>query len=782
MSFGLLHLSMLLGLAGLGLPVLAHLLSKKKYDVVPWGAMQFLELGRNTRRRIRLEEILLMLLRMGVVAALVLGMARPWIAGGFLSRLVSTESRDVVLLIDGSASMGWEGKSVTPHAAAVQWVHGFLEDLRAGDSVAVFDCRDVLRPVIDPPTHDFALVRQKLNDLPPPAGSCNLVEAAAAALRLLNTTGNVSREIIFLTDGQARAWHPDEPERWQLLDDLRQQAAVPPKFWAVNVSGQTGRTRANFSLARLQLSRETAPPNLPVRIQTKLQHFGAEPSSPRKVFLEVDGQRIAEATLQAPSLPPGGEFNVQFERRFKAPGSHLLSVVLEPDNLPGDDRADAVVQVITALPVLLVDGDPQLDPTRSETFFCHAAFSATENETPLVAARTVRADQFIVPKVDEAAVVVLANVARVTADQATALAEYVRSGGGLLVAPGSQMHLGIYNQLLYQGGQGVLPGALLEQARAAEDPSGTRVNNASLEVPFLAPFRTEQGGDFTAARFTSFWKVRIPASAAATTAAATTASAATPGSEGAGESTAPVAQVLARFETGDPLLISREIGRGRVLLLTVPLDSDGSTLPAKQDFVPFLHELVFQLARGAAASRNVEAGQPLILAVPAGFTLAGSTFHGPGGRLFEPELTGDATHPTVRLNDTSLPGVYIFGPSRVSSPTAERGELFAVNFDRAESDLSALDEDEAKMIAANDRVQFITSLEEWKHASFSDASRTELWQLLLFAVLGLLVAELWMTHRLVQGGHTQDDADEPLPLSGVSPARRAHRKSPTASS
>ena len=163
------------------------------------------------------------------------------------------------------------------------------------------------------------------------------------------------------------------------------------------------------------------------------------------------------------------------------------------------------------------------------------------------------------------------------------------------------------------------------------------LGRTGLEVPFLAPFRTEQGGDFTAARFTSFWKVRIPASAAATTAAATTASAATPGSEGAGESTAPVAQVLARFETGDPLLISREIGRGRGLLMTVPLDSDGSTLPAKQDFVPFLHELVFQLARGAAASRNVEAGQPLILAVPAGFTLAGSTFHGPGGRLFEPE-------------------------------------------------------------------------------------------------------------------------------------------------
>lgn len=168
---------MLLGLLGIALPILAHLLSKKRYDVVAWGAMQFLELGRNARRKIRLEQFLLLLLRMLLIALVALALARPWAQGGFLSSLVSTQSRDVVFVIDGSYSMGWEGRSITPHAAATQWSHRFLEDLRPGDTVALIDARDEVRPVIESPTRDFSMLRDQLNELPSPGGSTNLAEA-----------------------------------------------------------------------------------------------------------------------------------------------------------------------------------------------------------------------------------------------------------------------------------------------------------------------------------------------------------------------------------------------------------------------------------------------------------------------------------------------------------------------------------------------------------------------------------------------------------------------------
>ena len=85
MSFDLINPWMLAGLGGLALPVAAHLISRKKYDVQAWGAMQFLDVGRNARRRLRLEEFLLMLLRMGMIALLAIALARPWMSGGIVS-------------------------------------------------------------------------------------------------------------------------------------------------------------------------------------------------------------------------------------------------------------------------------------------------------------------------------------------------------------------------------------------------------------------------------------------------------------------------------------------------------------------------------------------------------------------------------------------------------------------------------------------------------------------------------------------------------------------------
>ena len=121
-----------MGLAGVLLPVIAHLLSRKKYDIVDWGAMQFLELDPTAKRRIRLEELLLLLVRMAVMAVVTLALARPWIAGQWLGGWVSTQPRDVVLVIDGSYSMDWEGPGMTPHAQAVQFARQFLKDLRPG--------------------------------------------------------------------------------------------------------------------------------------------------------------------------------------------------------------------------------------------------------------------------------------------------------------------------------------------------------------------------------------------------------------------------------------------------------------------------------------------------------------------------------------------------------------------------------------------------------------------------------------------------------------------------
>src|SRR6516225_3127978 len=116
----------LVGLAALAIPIIIHLLNRRRYDVVDWGAMQFLQISETTRRRLLLEEVLLMLLRMGLLLLLVLAFAGLFFDTPMSLRLGGRSNRDTVLIIDGSASMLAHGEGDPPPAErAREWALDF---------------------------------------------------------------------------------------------------------------------------------------------------------------------------------------------------------------------------------------------------------------------------------------------------------------------------------------------------------------------------------------------------------------------------------------------------------------------------------------------------------------------------------------------------------------------------------------------------------------------------------------------------------------------------------
>src|SRR3954470_12791806 len=112
-----LNAAILLGLVAVSIPVIIHLLNRRRYDVVDWAAMQFLQVSQKTRRKIFIEEFILLLLRMLLIAVMVLALAGPVLGlAGWLAKLLEEpvfaklgldprEPHQVVILIDGSASM-----------------------------------------------------------------------------------------------------------------------------------------------------------------------------------------------------------------------------------------------------------------------------------------------------------------------------------------------------------------------------------------------------------------------------------------------------------------------------------------------------------------------------------------------------------------------------------------------------------------------------------------------------------------------------------------------------
>ncbi|VAX41189.1 hypothetical protein MNBD_PLANCTO02-2860 [hydrothermal vent metagenome] len=744
---------MLLGLAGITLPVLAHLLSRKNYDVVEWGAMQFLELKQAARRRIHLEHILLMLLRMGLIAFIVFALARPWASGGFLTKMVSSQSRDVVFIIDGSLSMGWEGKETTPHAKAIQWIHKTLEVMRPGDTVTILDAREQVHPLLQSPTRNFDRVREALEEIPPPAGASYLAQAVQQGVQILSTTSNLSREIIVLTDGQAYGWQVDDDNFWSVHRALLEQPAVAPQTWVVNVSEIPSGGIANFHVGELVLNREYTVPNFPIQIQTTISYNGGTEPITRRVYLEINGQRLKEKTITI-NLHPGGEQTVEFEHRLKTNGTNVLSVVLDADPIPGDNRSDAAVEITSALPVLIINGDPQSDPAKDETFFVLPALTPLASATPWVQANVIRWDRITAEDLKKVEVVILANVPRIDETVATLLTNFVRRGGGLLIAPGNLVEPGFYNRMLSTPKHPLLP-AKFDSIKKDNSQilSGVRLLDSSLKLPWLERFKQEQQGDFPDVRFSKWWKLDVLQ----------------PIAEGGNEEgiekelndsifseTKPV--VIAELGIPTPLMVTKNVGRGRVLQLAVPIDADWSTLPTKHDFVTFLHEAVFYLAKGKTV-RNLHVGTPIVVPVSSNFSTKTDHFQNPAQKELSPIVTGDDIETFARLDETTLPGVYylIQKNNSTNNKQALQKQSFVLNYDHKESNFTPLSDVEKETLSENGNLQFIQTQKQLQEEWLTDQSRAEFWHILLLLFLVILVAEVYMTRRLVQGGHAVVD-------------------------
>ncbi|WP_197440887.1 BatA domain-containing protein [Thalassoglobus neptunius] len=761
MSFGFLNILMLTGLAAVALPVLAHLISRRRFEVVEWGAMQFLKLGQRTRRKIRLQDFLLLLIRMLILGLLALALSRPWGRGAIFGSFAPAVSRDVVFVIDGSGSMGWESDDGIPHQRAIQWVFDALEELNPGDTVSLIDARTQTRRLIHPPSTDLKHVRDSLQTIAAPDGTSKLSQAVIEAVQILLTTSNVSREVIVLTDLQKYPWTLDDQLSRQRLDDLLSQPAVPPTISVVDLSEVQG-TPNNFSVGEIGLSRSLTVPGFPIQIRAVVSQSGGA-STTKTVRLNVNDQPVAGAEREV-TLAGDGQSTVDFSHVFSEPGVYRIGIALEHDQLPVDDLAEVLIEVADGVPVLIVDGARHRDETRSESFFVSAAFRSSGENERWVRSTVIHPTELNEQALKDKQVVLLCNVPTLDESQQRSLTKFVESGGGLLIAPGDRIETESWNTWLVETGEEMpqkhfLPAEFLSIESQTFDAIGD--DGASTEVvidtdtltdSWMERFQKGNDVDFSATRFSKWWKLGTQRSMKDSD-EKTDSDEPEPIQDPAGEAVGSRSgeSVVGRFTNRDPFLVIEQAGQGKVALLAVPLDADWSTLPARSDFVPFLHEIVFQLS-GQGFKRNVSAGAVLKLPLEDGERPRDFAVLGPNEVSSEPKLLreGDALFAT--FSETSLPGLYEFVSKDAVKPEATS---FLVLRDPSESDLSRIDEVEWEILSGEDRMKMIDTMSDLTAANQAELTRSELWWILLLGILALLVAEVFLTRRMVQGGHTQ---------------------------
>jgi len=581
---------LLLGLLGTSVPLVIHLLSRRTARRQEFSTLEFLrDLERRSMRRLRVRQLLLLVVRMLLIAAVAIAMARPTIQGSASGG--GRGSTSAVVMMDASFSMRGDTPGGSLFELARERAREIVDTFEDGDEVVL------LAPGggADANTEgirDLGLVRERIAALQPGLGVVDgPAELRRAAARLAQAR-HPNREIHVITDCQRSGWEGE---------DTAEPADAGVFFHPVG-DGPT----PNAWVDRVDFSGQILEKGTPLELRVVVAGGPGFGPAELDVEMEIDDRVVDRRRID---VGPASRVALTFHETFADDGIHLGSVTLRgPAGIPDDDRRYFTLRTERSAPVLVIG------PDERARRYLEAALAPEGGGSGSFAVRTGDTHELVSASRARETVIVLADVERLSEEELAGLKSFLSDGGGLLVYPGPRTDAAAWGRSFLPK---FLPGQLAD-LRVSEEPF--RIATLEASHPLFDLFRDGEGG-LRDIRFTRALHFRpLPGTA-----------------------------VLATFSNGDPALVESSLLPGRVLFFTSGLDPAWSDLPLTGSFLPLLHESVRYLSKTAAQTAEqldvgegatvwmatVPDGGAVTLRAPDGTTRAIAPEPGPGGYGFE---------------------------------------------------------------------------------------------------------------------------------------------------
>ncbi len=734
---------LLIGAAGVAAPIIIHLLSKRRFKRIDWAAMDFLlDADRRNRRRIRLEHLLLLLLRCLAILLLAMLVSRLFIKpGGLASFALQSVRTERLVLLDDSPSMQVRNGDRSVFDQTIEALSDFVRataSQRPNDTFSLMltsrPGRFVVNGRLFSQTEE---ILQGIAALKPADLSANPdASLAAVADAIEQPTGGagetLNRVVYLLSDLRSTDWmgDPSDPDSQALDGPIERLSELVEGLVVVNV----GASRVdNLAVASIGSQVKNVVVGVPTRFDVTVANHGAKAAQDVAVTFTVAGAPPAEALIRR--IPAGESGQAGFDFTFREAGSAEILVEIDSDRLPVDNRRHFAARVMQAVPILVVDGDPAGEFGRSESFFLSYALSPPGEVPSGYGVQTITENQFIAADLAPYQVIVLANVYRISAQQRDRLEQWVERGGGLVLALGDQVDRQSYNSLLHREGKGLLPIRLNEVAGDPDERQSARLVVDRANHPILKVFAGESNPFLQRIRFYQWWSGEMPTELVAS---------------GDG-------RVIASFNdtARSPALAERRFGDGRVLTMTMPVDGDWHSWPADPSYIITVLETARYLAGSTAMQGNLTVGQPVRHPLNVARFATEADFLAPGqerpttlraredgthGEAANMATTGVNGRPVFQHDLASSRGIYQLMLHRYDGE--QERVLFAANLDPDESDLTPLDRAAAEKIVHGENVTLVEGAAVL--AGGVTGGRAEMWRWMLAALVLVLCADSFL--------------------------------------
>jgi len=673
---------MLAGLAAISVPIIIHLLNRRKFQKVVWAAMRFIQSSvEKNQKRMRIEDMILLALRCLLLALLALALARPAILSNSSDMLGQSKVTGVIIL-DNSRSMGMSDGTGTRFDKAKKAAEGALDSMPAGSATAVFLTSDIVQSVIPEPTFDLNLARKVLREAPLTDRATDVFPALNRAIDTLKDRLALRREIYLVTDGAANGWRQ--------LTEIQRALERTKSEIRTHVVLVNEHEEKNLDVSELRLASGLSPAKQPLRFEARVTNHGKDEVRNTRVSLSVNGEAPSdEFTID--NLPAGSTKGVTMFTKLRDEGFHSVTARIPEDRLASDDQRTIALRAIKEVKVLLVDGEPGSEPRDSEVFFLKNALAPVAADLAaeyFIKTAIIAGPELSQARLDDYDAVVLANVPDFSEATVKAFEGYLRRGGGLIILPGGRVNVNFYNEQLFKRLK-MLPAEFgATRGQSEQEDQFVTFQEKNYEHPIVDIWNDPGSGKLGSARFFKYYELK-PGPIANEDAGKRA------GESGGGSNTVPtmagevgLARVILKYSDGTAAVMERPWGLGRVVQFSSTADTAWNDLPVRLAWVPLLHRTLGSIVQRQDEGLNVRVGDKFARRVPVEYLDKEAAFFRPRQAEVLRELRRVemvAGWPTLQFERTDLAGLY---DAKLDEPALAL--KFAAQADSGESSLDEL--------------------------------------------------------------------------------------------
>lgn len=642
---------MLAALAAVAVPVLLHLLNRRKSRRTDWGAMLFLEATLSERRRkILLEEMLLLATRCLIVTLAVIAFARPFarsrenvvafaslvaaiaaavvfsaaivnwrnrmlrsrllaaaIVLGFLAAASATTefirnrlqasrtgAKDVAIVIDASSSMTIAGPDgTTAFEKAIREADAFIRSSPRRTSFAIILAATPPQALSRTPVSDRKEIFTMLDSATALEGMFSAPDTISLAASVLARGNNGTKQIVIFGDGQSAGWSVGSSEPWSHVNAVLDQLPSRPEIvW--RTLGVPDRIR-NICVSSLSFPDDAIGTDRESEIDVTVSNTGDEAVTPSSLMLSIDGSLLTDTSLG--QILPGESRTVSFRHRFKSAGTKPVRAILDvSDDLPADNSMVRVAAVRSESRILVVEGSQGRrlrDRPGAYVALALSPSTATLNRIKggrlkhETSSQMAKSPGFFLPTI--VAESDLPSIENLHGYEAVILADV----HGL--SNDDAMRLVSY----VERGGGLL--AICGQHADPAFFSNWKDSNGFPLMPLAlqgtAPEKSE--GIPVDPKSTAKSSIRLLSDEAGIANAILSSRWVTSPSD------SPSSRIEARLLDGSPFFASRDVGKGRVIQFAAALDPSSGNMQSREGFLPLVHAIACHLIRPVSPSLNI---------------------------------------------------------------------------------------------------------------------------------------------------------------------------------